>query len=369
MSVENKTLSWLRLIRSEGVGPTTFDKLIAEFGNAENALAAMHTLRSRGKPLLPANGQTITKEYNDLIKRGGTFILKDDAAYPDNLRAIDDAPPVLSAIGDTMLMQRPMIAIIGARNASVNARKLTATMALTLGEAGFVIVSGMARGIDTSAHEAALETGTIAVLANGIDVVYPPENKKLYDAIAQHGLLLSENALGLEPNAQLFPRRNRIVSGLCVGVIVIEAASKSGSLITARCALDQGREVFAVPGNPLDPRATGPNGLIKRGHAHLIESAEDVLTLLADQPLIPREKPIKKQTVMSFAPVEKETAPALTDDQTYMAVWNCLSPTPCGVDDIVLNTGVPVQRVLSLLIEMELTGKVQRLSGNRITRV
>ena len=226
----NETLSWLRLIRSEGVGPVTFDKLLAEFDTAERALAAMHTLRSRGKPLVAANEKDVEKEYHALLKLGGQFLLKNSAAYPENLRNISDAPPVLSAIGNIELLQKPMLAIVGVRNASVNGRKLAATLARDLAAAGFVIVSGMARGIDSAAHEAAIETGTIAVLANGVDIAYPPENKKLYDAIAQRGLLLSENALGLEPSTQLFPRRNRIVSGLCQGVIVVEASFKSRSI-------------------------------------------------------------------------------------------------------------------------------------------
>jgi DNA processing protein len=365
MPMQNETLSWLRLIRSEGVGPTTFDKLVEEFGNAENALAAMHTLRHRGKQLVSANEKDIEREYHALAKLGGQFILKKDQAYADALRHISDAPPVLSALGNVSLIQKPMLAIIGARNASTNGRKLAAKIARDLGQAGFVIVSGLARGIDAAAHEAALDTGTIGVLANGVDVVYPPENKKLYDAIAERGLLLSENAFGLEPSPQLFPRRNRIVSGLCQGVIIVEAAEKSGSLITARCALDQGREVFAVPGNPLDPRAMGPNALIKRGHAQLIESAEDVLNAFS---LFPSQRVEAALAALDDEAIEP-SLPSHTDDQARMAVLGCLSPTPCMIDDVVAATKVPVQRVLSILMEMELTGQVQRLSGNRIAKI
>lgn len=365
--MQNETLRWLRLIRSEGVGPTTFDKLLREFDTVERVLAAMPSLRSRGKPLLPANEKDIEKEYNALLKLGGQFILKDSPDYAENLRHIADAPPVLSAIGNIGLLQKPMLAIVGARNASVNGRKLAATLARDLAAAGFVIVSGLARGIDTAAHEATLGTGTIAVLANGVDVIYPPENKKLYDAIAEHGLLLSENALGLEPNAQLFPRRNRIVSGLCQGVIIIEAAMKSGSLITARCALDQGREVFAVPGNPMDPRANGPNALIKNGQAHLIETAEDVLQAFSVFPSRTMETALLALDEEPELPLPN--GPSMTDDQSRHAVLSCLSQTACLIDDIVLTSQVPVQRVLSILMEMELTGQVQRLSGNRVVRL
>lgn len=257
-----KLFNSLRLIRSEGVGPTTFARLIQRFGGAAAALKAMPEMK---RPLQPADSDAVTREHNRLVKSGGFWLEQSHAAYPELLHNIDDAPPVLSVLGKPELMQRPMIAIVGARNASTSGRRLAAQLARDLGAAGYVIVSGMARGIDTAAHEAAMETGTVAVLANGVDVVYPPENQALYDTMRKNGVILSENPLGAQPTASSFPRRNRIISGLCQAVIIVEAAMKSGSLITARCALDQGRDVFAVPGSPLDPRASGPNFLIKTG--------------------------------------------------------------------------------------------------------
>jgi DNA processing protein len=379
--MENKkqVIEYLRLIRADGVGPTTFDKLAAQFGNVEQALEAMHTVRYRGKALLPLSEAKALEEYNALLKKKGYFILKDSQKYGEQLRDIHDAPPLLSALGDLSLLQRPKLAIIGARNASVSGRKLAAQIARDLGQAGFVIVSGLARGIDAAAHEAALETGTIAVLANGVDVIYPPENKKLYESIADRGLLLSENPFGIEPNAQLFPRRNRIVSDLCQGVIIIEAAKQSGSLITARFALDQGREVFAIPGNPLDPRAHGPNSLIKHGQAYLVESAEDILQALnsflspaveralkaLDTPTEFRQQEPVSQQLLDFTDTPKQTA-SMTGDQAHHTVLACLSHTPCSIDDLVSATQLPVQTILSVLLHMELTNQIQRLSGNRV---
>lgn len=363
---DNKSLSILRLIRSEGVGPTTYKKFIQEFGTVEKALEALPNIRHRGKTLTAYPMNAAKQEFKALQDIDGYFILHTSEYYPEPLANINDAPPLLSAIGNKDLLQKPMLAIVGARNASVNGRRLAARMAKELGEAGFVIVSGLARGIDFEAHQSALETGTIAVLANGIDIIYPPENKKLYDAIAEQGLLLSENSFGLEPNAQLFPRRNRIVSGLCKGVIVIEAAVKSGSLITTQYALDQGREVFAVPGNPLDPRATGPNGLIKRGAAHLVESAQDVLDQLSGFPSLAVEQALKAHD----PPEEEPTLPinSMTDDQAYHAVLNCLSHSACMIDDIIAATHLPAAHVQSILLQMELKGQLQRMSGNRVAR-
>jgi DNA processing protein len=367
MSQPNKTitpeLSALRLIRSEGVGPIIFNKLISEFGSAQQAIEAMHTLRQRGKPLIAANESSIEKEYHALEKLGGQWLMRGNAPYPSQLAAIDDAPPIISTLGNTELLSKPILSIVGARNASINGRKLAANIARDLGQAGYVIASGLARGIDAAVHEATLKTGTIAVLANGVDVVYPPENKKLYDAIAQQGLIISENPVGCEPAASLFPRRNRIISGLSQAVIIIEAAEKSGSLITTRFALDQGRDVFAVPGHPADPRASGPNRLIKTGQAQLIESAADVLDMLnalntVDRVMTQHEAPTFDETV---SPQQ-----TLTTDQLKQSVMTCLSHAPCTVDQIIYSTQLPAQKILGILMELELNGAIQRLSGDRV---
>lgn len=362
-SLENHDpLHSLRLIRSEGVGPMTFVRLLNKFGDAAKALQAMPNFP---KPMQPANLDLVQKEYQSLLKMGGAWLDKTQAAYPPLMAPLDEAPPVLSTLGNTELLQKPMLAIVGSRNASLSGRKLAAQLANDLSRAGYVIVSGLARGIDTAAHEAALETGTVAVLANGVDIVYPPENQKLYDAIRQKGLLLSENALGTEPTAQLFPRRNRIISGLSIGTIVIEAAAKSGSLITARCALEQGREVFAVPGSPLDARCRGPNQLIKRNEAHLIESADDILEILGAQPSITSQREL-------FAADDAEELPQgnlHTPDQARHAILSCISATPCSIDEIAANTNVPVAQILTLLVEFELLGQIQRLAGNKVAHI
>lgn len=368
-------LAALRLIRSDGVGPATYKRLAGHFGSVDAALNAMPHMK---KPIQPIDSKTVEKEYAALNKLGGRFLVTGQPGYPELLDTVDDAPPVISALGNTDLLQQPMVAIIGARNASTNGRRLAQSLARELGQAGYVIVSGLARGIDTAAHEAALDTGTVAVLANGVDVVYPPENKKLYDEIATRGLLLSENPLGMEPNATLFPRRNRIISGLCSAVIVVEAAAKSGSLITIRYALDQGREVFAVPGSPLDPRASGPNQLIKTGQAQLIESARDVLdalgglrnlgTLDTSGPQIS----FALDQVEALSTDEGNAVPVdghMTDDQARHMVMMHLSPTPCAIDQLTHVTRLPTSKLLAVLMELELTGQVQRMAGNQVARV
>lgn len=359
----------LRLIRSEGVGPATFARLVGKFGDVKSALAAMPHM---AKPMQPADLKIIEKEYTRLIKSGGQWLYREEQDYPELLKPVEDAPPVLGALGNVALLQKPMIAIIGARNASISGCRLARNLAGDLGHAGYGIVSGLARGIDTAAHEAALETGTIAVLANGLDVVYPPENRKLYDAIREKGALLSENPLGCQPSASLFPRRNRIISGLCRAVIVVEAEQKSGSLITIRYALDQGRDVFAIPGSPLDPRASGPNYLIKTGQAQLIESARDVLDAmeglrnLFDPVTSPELDFALDQVEAMHPPLAGE---GLTDDQARQVLLTHLSSVPCAVDNLHQITQLPMHRLLAILIELELTGQVSRLSGNRVVRV
>ncbi|MFO1249474.1 MAG: DNA-processing protein DprA, partial [Alphaproteobacteria bacterium] len=273
---------WLRLARTENIGPVTFRNLIARFGTASAALAEVPRMASRGgaKNFVLPDQSAIAKEIEALAKLGGRMIASCEPEYPRGLAALEAPPPILSVLGHPHLLQKEMIAIVGARNASALARKFADSLSRDLGFAGIVVVSGLARGIDAAAHEAALAVGTIAVVAGGVDVVYPPENQKLYDTIKNQGVIVSEMRLGEAPQARHFPRRNRIISGLSRGVVVVEAAEKSGSLITAQYAIDQGREVFAVPGSPLDPRARGANRLIRDG-AVLTESAQDILSVLS----------------------------------------------------------------------------------------
>ena len=364
------SLNALRLIRSDGVGPATFARLVDKFGGVEAALSSMQHMK---KPIKPIDLSTIEKEYRRLIKSGGHWLYKEEATYPELLYPVDDAPPVLGALGQIHLLQKPMIAIIGARNASISGMKIARQMARELGQAGYVIVSGLARGMDTAAHEAALETGTVAVLANGLDVVYPPENQKLYDAIREKGVLLSENPLGCQPSSTLFPRRNRIISGLSQAVIVVEAEQKSGSLITIRYALDQGREVFAVPGSPLDPRASGPNHLIKTGQAQLIETARDVLDALSGIRSLNMDSPNISFALDQVEALMPEGPPAaansLTDDQARALVLNHLSPVPCDIDHLNMATQLPTPKLLALLVELELLGQVQRTGNNSIIQI
>ncbi|HEY8191080.1 MAG TPA: DNA-processing protein DprA, partial [Alphaproteobacteria bacterium] len=267
-TTDSEKLNWLRLARTENVGPITFRRLIRRYGDAAEAIEALPTLAAQGgrkKPLIPAPMDVVEKEYDALTKFGAYLICAADPEYPEALNAVEDAPPVMTVIGDVNLLSRPTVGMVGARNASLNSRKFAEILARDLGRAGHVVASGLARGIDTAAHEGSLPTGAIAVVAGGIDIIYPPENKNLYAQIREQGLVVAESPFGQEPFAQSFPRRNRIISGLSCGVVVVEASLRSGSLITARMAAEQGREVFAVPGHPLDPRAEGTNSLLRDG--------------------------------------------------------------------------------------------------------
>lgn len=359
-------LAWLRLIRTENVGPVSFHRLVDAYGSAAKALEKIPALAARGgrsKPLTVPSLDTVEKEYEALRKIGGDIVTAADEHYPLALSALDDAPPVLSYIGNPALMNKSCIAMVGARNASLNGRKFAEKIARDLGRAEQVVVSGLARGIDTAAHLGALDTGTIAVVAGGIDVVYPPENQKLYEEIKERGLTVAESPLGQQPFAQSFPRRNRIVSGLSAGVVVVEATMRSGSLITARLAGEQGRDVFAVPGHPMDPRAEGPNHLIREG-AQLIRSADDILEHLLS---FSRTKGFSDTAANDFG------GSVMTDDDPQMfdeareSVLSVLSTTPVSVDDLIREGGLTVALAQTVLLELELAGRVQRLPGNRVT--
>ena len=358
---DSERRAWLRLARTENVGPVTFRNLIARFGAASAALEELPRLAARGggKNFIVADESDTAREIESLAKRGGRLIASCEPDYPHGLKALEAPPPVISVLGHPHLLQKEMIAIVGARNASALARKFADTLSRELGFAGLVVVSGLARGIDTSAHEAALAVGTVAVLAGGVDIIYPPENEKLYAAIRNQGVILSEMRLGEAPQARHFPRRNRIISGLARGVVVVEAAEKSGSLITAQCALDQGREIFAVPGSPLDPRAKGANRLIKEG-ATLTESAEDILSVLAPMLGGGFREPETSAPSPSSDGLDAEA------DRIRAAVEEALGPAPVEIDELIRQIRAPAAAVLTVILELELAGRCIRQPGNRV---
>lgn len=368
-SIEEK-LDWLRLSRTNNVGPITFYKLLEIYGTATKALEALPELSKKGgrkKPLIAPDISKITREYEALQKLGGDIICAGEPAYPLALAATDDAPPVLSYIGDITLTRAPCLAMVGARNASLNGKKFARKIAKELGQSGQIIVSGLARGIDTNAHEGALETGTIAVVAGGIDVIYPRENTDLYEQIKQRGLVIAESPLGMEPIARHFPKRNRIVSGLSTGVVVIEATIKSGSLITARMAGEQGRDVYAVPGYPLDPRAQGPNKLIQDG-AVLITRTQDILNAINTYGGGKALRDYAVQETPSFSIVENIDDEKTAEDINSILMEN-LSQMPVGVDELSRTCHISIPSMQMALLEMELAGRLQRLPGNRVVLI
>ena len=359
---DSERRAWLRLARTENVGPVTFRNLMARYGTASAALEELPRLAARGGSknfVLPDEGD-ITREIEALARLGGRLIASCEPDYPQGLKALEAPPPVISVMGHPQLLRKEMIAIVGARNASALARKFADTLSRELGFAGLVVVSGLARGIDTSAHEAALAVGTVAVLAGGVDMVYPPENEKLYAAIKSQGVILSEMRLNESPQARHFPRRNRIISGLSRGVVVVEAAEKSGSLITAQCALDQGREIFAVPGSPLDPRARGANSLIRNG-ATLVQGIDDILEVL--RPILASgfREPDPECRDMPTGILEEEA------DRIRAAVEEALGPAPVEIDELIRQLAVPTAAVLTVILELELAGRCLRHPGNRVS--
>lgn len=356
--------AWLRLARTQNVGPVTFAQLIARFGTAPAALDALPRLVRRGggdKVRMPSLDE-VSREMAALAKLGGRLLASCEPEFPRGLAVADPAPPIISVLGHASLLQRDMVAIVGARNASALGRKLATTLAMNLSQAGLVIASGLARGIDAAAHEGSLANGTVAVVAGGVDNVYPPENATLYERIRAQGCVVSEMPLGQTPQARHFPRRNRIISGLSRGIVIVEAAEGSGSLITANYALEQGREIFAVPGSPLDPRTKGTNRLIREG-ATLTESADDVLAGL--RPIIGRDFD-EPTTTRPEGPVDPAAVEA-DADQVRAAVEEALGPAPVEVDELVRLSKAPTPAVLAVLLELELAGRVARHSGNRVS--
>ncbi len=362
---DHEKLAWLRLTRSPSVGPVTFAQLIGRFGSASAALKEAPRLALRGgKPFVAHPEAEASRELQKVEALGGRLIASCEPDFPPGLAALDPPPPMISVLGQPHLLRRDMIAVVGARNASALARKFAQILSRELGDAGLVIASGLARGIDSAAHEAALPHGTIAVVAGGMDIIYPPENDALYRAIAAQGAVISEMPLGEAPQARHFPRRNRLISGLARGVVVVEAAERSGSLITAQYALDQNREIFAVPGSPLDPRAKGTNRLIREG-ATLTESAEDVLTVL--RPMLTTGFSEPDPESGAAAPPPQADAWDSEADRFRARIEEALGVTPVEIDEIIRQTGASAGAVLTVILELELAGRCRRHPGNRVS--
>jgi len=361
---DEQRLDWLRLIRSDNVGPRTFRALIGHCGSAGAAIATLPDLARRGgasRPVRVCSRADAERELEATRSLGVRFVASCEPDYPHRLRMIDDAPPLLAVRGNSSALALPMVAIVGARNASAAGIRFAERMARDLGLAGLVIVSGLARGIDAAAHRASLASGTVAVLAGGHDHIYPRDHIDLAKAIVPQGALVSEMPLGWEPRAQDFPRRNRLISGLAAGVVVIEAAKRSGSLITVRFALEQGREVFAVPGSPLDPRAEGTNDLLKQG-ATLATEAADVITVL--RPIL--GQPIELEAEEPDAPFTPEAEPG-GDERSR--ITQLLGPTPVSIDDLVRLSGSSPAVVRTVLLELELAGRLERHGGTLVSLV
>ncbi len=354
---------WLRLSLSENIGPATFGKLLARYGNATAALEALPGLSARGglrRPLRIAGEDHVNETLAKAASFGARYVVPGEPGYPDLLRHTDGAPTFLCITGNAELASRSAIGIVGSRNASAIGRKFTRQLAAELGEAGFAIASGLARGIDTAAHEASLATGTIAVVAGGIDVVYPPENAKLHAAICDNGLMISEMIMASVPKAEHFPRRNRIISGLSRAIVVVEAALRSGSLITARLANEQGRDVYAVPGSPLDPRSEGTNKLIRQG-ATLLTSARDILDELPSE-ITPTQGRFREPEPPLLATTE-----VTGNDRACIA--SLLSPTPIAVDDLLRESRLSPAAVSEILMELELAGRIARYPQGTVALV
>ncbi len=367
-TTEDERKLWLRLLRSRRVGISTFYRLVAEHGDAASALAALPAVASKAglAKYEVCTEQRVQSEMDAAARCGAQLVCRGDPYYPELLAEISDAPPMLWVRGNLAALNRPMIALVGARNASSLGTRMARSLANDLAEAGHVIVSGLARGIDTCAHLASAKTGSIAVLAGGVDVIYPSENLPLAESLLEHGAILSEQPMGMAPIARHFPMRNRIISGLCRGIIVVEAAAKSGSLITARDALDQGRDVLAVPGHPFDARASGCNMLIRDG-ATLVRSAQDVEDALAAlaEPAVE-----DAQTAMDL-PLEKAVKPKTSlreANALHQRVLDRLGPSPVAEDQLMRDIGAQTSKVIPILTDLEIRGEIRRAPGGMISR-
>ncbi len=355
---------YLRLIRSGNIGPVTFFKLIEHFGTANEALKNIQDMAQKGgkKSFKVAPLKDVEKEFKKAEKENIHIIAFPEAEYPPLLKQIHDPPPILYVKGNAQILRKKSIAIVGARNASANGRMLAQKFASELGDNGICIISGMARGIDTKAHEGSLATGTIAILGGGVNVIYPKENAELYERISQAGALISEAPIGTQPMAKHFPRRNRIISGMCRGILVVEAARSSGSLITANMAIEQGRDVFAIPGSPIDERARGPNKLIKQG-AFLAEDIFDILPVI-------NQIDYQAQTELSKMISAPKKAPSLDENQLAhlrKEVVSLLSPSPTDIDMLIRELDCSHSLLAHILLELDLAGRLSRHPGNKIS--
>jgi DNA processing protein len=364
---DEQRVDWLRLIRSPNVGPRTFRALVNHFGGARAALQALPSLARRGGASGAAqicSREDAEREIAAARKLGVALVALGEPDYPLRLQMIDDAPPLIALRGNMTALAKPPVAIVGSRNASGAGLKFTQTIARELGERGFAVVSGLARGIDAAAHKASLATATVAVMAGGQDRVYPPEHAGLLDAILPAGLALSEMPLGYEPRGRDFPRRNRLISGLSLGVVIVEAAKRSGSLITARFALEQGREVFAVPGSPLDPRAEGTNGLIKQGATPVTETADivSVLEPIMEQKELSMREPDRDGDLGDGADLGADLG---ADERARIIAL--LGPAPVQIDDLVRLSNAKPAIVRMVLLELEIAGRLERHGGGLVS--
>jgi DNA processing protein len=367
---DEQRIDWLRLIRSQNVGPRTFRALINHFGGARAALEALPGLARRGGAASPriCSREEAEREIEAASRRGIALVAMGEADYPQRLAMIDDAPPLLALRGNAAVLTAPVIAIVGSRNASAAGIKITQILVAGLSEAGFAIASGLARGIDAAAHRTSAQSGSIAVLAGGQDKIYPAEHESLLESLLPSGVAISEMPLGWEPRARDFPRRNRLISGLALGVVIVEAAKRSGSLITARLAAEQGREVFAVPGSPLDPRAEGTNGLIKQGATPVTEAADimSVVEPIMRQPdlaqaMMPSpDGELREPDIGTGSGVEPEA-----DERAR--ILSLLSPTPVSIDDLVRLSQTSPRVVRTVLLELEIGGRLERHGGGLVS--
>jgi DNA processing protein len=364
---EGERIARLRLIRTENIGPVTFRDLVQRFGTAQAAIDALPDLARRGgrrRPLKVPSALEAEREIAWNHRIGAQILAIGEPDYPLPLAAIEDAPPVISVLGDPRLLSTRSLAIVGARNASMNGRRFSEMLAREIGSYGYTVISGLARGIDGAAHAGSLETGSIAVVAGGIDLIYPPEHDALYREIADRGAVVAEPAIGTTPQAHHFPSRNRIISGLSLGVLVVEAAKRSGSLITARRALDQGREVFAIPGSPLDKRSDGTNRLIQEGAAHLVQGADDVIRILNGLSTPHLEEPSARE--FEPPPPLQPDPQALEKERTV--ILEAIGADPVAVDELIRGCQLSSPIVATVLLEAELAGVIDRHPGNRVSR-
>ncbi|MFC3125794.1 DNA-processing protein DprA [Pseudoroseomonas globiformis] len=358
----DEALAKLRLARTDGVGPKTFRRLLERHGSAHAALRALPDLSARrATPFLPPLPSAAEKEFREISEMGGSFLFFGAPDYPPMLAQLEDAPSALAVVGDTQLLAKPQIAVVGARNASALGRRVAMELSNSLVQAGFVVTSGLARGIDGAAHAGALRSGsTIAIVPGGLDRAYPPEHAELQSSIAERGAVVAEAPLGTAPLARHFPKRNRIIAGLSLGVVVIEAGLHSGTLMTARLALEAGREIFAVPGSPLDPRCTGSNDLIRQG-AYLTESVADILDHL---PQYLPSNPASRQAASPVRPTDGDSVSGTDTDK----VLSLVGASPVTVDEVMRHCHLSAAAVQAILLDLELDGRIDTLPGNRVIR-